>query len=328
MILESAGQWARKVGPWVVAAAILGLLFWKIPFSDAWDAAQNARLGIFLPGMLAVVTFWFLVESRAFAYLFSRFNAPLSWTEARSLRGTSYLLTPINWNLGTAAIILHLRRSKNVDAVASASTMLFYALVDGTVLAGLALVGVSLLAASPEVAALRRVVTGFAVFQLAFLALFMAPAPAWRWLARVRGLAIFRTHGLATSRDFATLALLRGLYFSGFVGIFWLGGRAFGVAVPLEMATAAMPAILLAGALPITPGGLGTQAAAMLFFFSPYGAQAAILAFGLAFPVALALGRCMVGLLYLHNLAEIRRAPAPPATVPEAASPELREREM
>jgi uncharacterized membrane protein YbhN (UPF0104 family) len=303
-----AEGWARKLAPWAVAAAILAYLFWEIPFAEAWDAASAARLELFLPGVLAVVTFWFFLESAALAYLFSRFNAPLSWAEARSLRGVTYLLTPINWHAATAGIILHLRRSKEVGAIESASSMLFYGLIDGMILAGLALLGVSLLPASPEVASLRNIAAGIEGFQVALLALFMAPAPAWRWLQRLRGLAIFRTHGLATLRDVGCLLLLRGLYFSVFVGLFWLGNRAFGVDLPLEIATATMPAILLAAAIPITPAGLGTQQAAMLFFFSPYGDEAAILAFGLSFPIAVTLSRCLLGLRYLRGLERLRHA--------------------
>ncbi len=303
----------RKILPWIVAAAILVALFWRIPIGDAWQAARTARLEIFLPALMAAVTFWFLVESRAFAFLFSRFNAPVSWSEARSLRGTTYLLTPINWNLGTAGIILHLRQSKSIGAVESGSTMLFYSLIDGAVLSGLALLGLSRLAESTAVASLRNAAWIFLAFQLVFMALFMVPAPGWRWLARLRGLTIFRTHGLATPRDALTLMALRGLYFSGFAGIFWLGSHAFGIDVPLYLATAAMPVILLAGTLPVTPGGLGTQAAAMLLFFSPHGDEAAILAFGLVYPVALALSRCVVGLFYLRDLAAMRRAPPPGA---------------
>jgi len=71
---------------------------------------------------------------------------------------------------------------------------------------------------------------------------------------------------------------------------------------------AATPGILLAGAIPITPAGLGTQQAAMVYFFSSYGSKAAILAFGLTFPVALVLSRCLLGLLYLRDLRKLRRA--------------------
>ena len=53
-----------------------------------------------------------------------------------------------------------------------------------------------------------------------------------------------------------------------------------------------------------------TQQAAILYFFSPYGDEAAILAFGLTFPVALILFRCVLGLRYLSDLPKLRRAVA------------------
>ena len=179
-------------------------------------------------------------------------------------------------------------------------------LVDGMVLAGLGLAGISLLPDSPETASLRGVVAAIEGFLVALLALFMAPAPDWRWLRRLRGLAIFRTHRLARLGDLAWLILLRGAYFAIFVGFFWLGSHAFGVALPFGIAMASMPVILLAAGLPITPAGLGTQQAAMLFFYAPYGDPAAILAFGLAFPVAVTLARCVLGLPYLRSIARLR----------------------
>lgn len=306
----------RRFGPWVLTAAIFAALFWKIPFGEAWGAAREARLDLFLPGVLAAVACWFWLESAAFSYLFTRFNATVSWAEARSLRGMTYLLTPINWNAGTAGIILHLRRSKSIGAIESSSSMLFYGLIDGLVLAGLALVGISLLPETPEVVSLRGVAAAMEGFLIALLVLFMAPAPEWRWLRRLRGFAIFGSHGRARLRDLAWLILLRGAYFSIFVGFFWLGSHAFGVALPFGIAMASMPVILLAAGLPITPAGLGTQQATMLFFYSPYGEQAAILAFGLAFPVAVTLARCLLGLTYLRGLARLRLRASEPAFPP------------
>jgi uncharacterized membrane protein YbhN (UPF0104 family) len=305
---QAAKDWARKLAPWVVAAAILSYLFTQVPLSEAWQAAREARLALFLSAVLVAVGLWFTIDSAAYAYLFSRFNAPLSWAEARSLRGMTYLLTPINWNVATAAVVLHLRRSKNVGALESTSSILFYSLIDGIVLAGLVLVGVWQLPPSPEIVSLRNVAAAAAGILLALLAVFMAPAPAWRWLQRLRGLGVFRTHGLATLRDLGWLMLLRSSYFLGFVTLFWLGPYAFGVHLSPQLAMAATPAILMAGALPITPAGLGTQQAAMLFFFSPHGEPAPILAFGLALPVAITLGRCLLGLVYLRDLERLRRA--------------------
>ncbi len=300
------GSSLRRALPWAIAVAILCYLFRRIPVADAWHAAEQARLEIFLPCAMLAAIFWFLLESGAFAYMFSRFNARLSWAEARSLRGLTYLVTPINWNLGTASIILHLRQSKGVGAIESTSSMLFYGTIDAIVLGSLALVGISLLPMSAAIEQIAPILLGFVAFGVASLAFFMAPAPHWGWWHRIRSVRLFRSHGIATWRDVALLSLIRAAYFSGFVIFFWLGTRAFHVELPLGSAMASTPVILAAGGVPITPAGLGTQQAAMLYFFSSYGSEAAILAFGLAFPVALSLARMPLGLFYIRDLAALR----------------------
>jgi hypothetical protein len=300
--------WLWKIAPWAIALAIFYALFREVAIAEAWAAARSARLEWFLPAMLVAVVLWFLIDSAAFAFLFSRFNAKLGWAEARSLRGMTYLVTPINWNLGTAAVILHLRTSKQIAALESTSTMVFYQLVDGMVLAGFVAAGAALLPWSPETASLRNIAAGFVLIQIVTLALVMGSWPRWRWLVRMRRFGIFRSHQAAAPRDVAVLVLMKGLYFSVFVGVYWMGCRSFGIELPLQLALAATPAVLMAGALPITPAGLGTQQAAMLYFFAPYGDEASILAFGLTLPVALILFRSLIGLPYLKDLPKLRLA--------------------
>ncbi|MFT5442998.1 MAG: uncharacterized membrane protein YbhN (UPF0104 family) [Myxococcota bacterium] len=298
--------WAKKIAPWAITAAIFYYLFSEVPIGDAWEAAQSARLGVFLPSMLAAVLLWFLIDSAAFAFLFTRYNEVLEWSEARSLRGMTYLVTPINWNLGTAAIVLHLRSSKGIGAVASSSTLIFYQTIDGTVLAGFVALGVMLLPDSADVIALRNGASIFVAVQLLVLAFFIGDWPRFEWCKRVRGLGLFQSHRKARARDVFIVIALKSLYFSAFVFVYWFGCQSFGIEVPLMVAIASTPAILMAGSLPFTPAGLGTQQAAMLYFYSPFGTEAAILAFGLTFPVALLLFRCLVGLPYLKDLPKLR----------------------
>jgi len=293
-----------------VAVAIFAYLFDKVPISDAWAAAQNARLQVYLPVMLVSVALWFWIDSGTFAFLFSRFNAALPWAEARSLRGVTYLVTPVNWNLGTAAVILHLRTSKNIGALESTSSMLFYQTIDGMVLASYALIGSMLLPPSPEIASLRNGALLFVAFPLVSLILLMGRWPTFRWLERMRKLGLFRTHQAALFSDVLVIAVAKAVYFSVFIGMFVLGGISFGIDLPLAFAVASTPVILLAGGLPITPAGLGTQQAAMLYFYGPYGDEASIFAFGLTFPVALLGFRMLLGLLYLRDLPKLRKAMA------------------
>jgi len=51
---------------------------------------------------------------------------------------------------------------------------------------------------------------------------------------------------------------------------YWGALRLWGIAVPLAQGVAMVPLVLLIGALPITPVGLGTTQAALVLLFSPY----------------------------------------------------------
>lgn len=300
----------KKSAPWVVTALILYFLFEAVAFEDTWKAAQSARLEIFLPVVFIAVVLWFLIDSAAFAFLFSRFNADVTWAEARSLRGMTYLLTPINWNLGTAAVILHLRTSKRIGALESTSTMLLYQAVDGMVLAGFAGVGALLLPVSATSTSIRNIAFGVVVVSAVSLAFMMTNIGSFRWATRLRGLSVFQSHRRAVPRDIAILVTLKSVYFFVFIAVYWSGCAAFGVDLPFGFALASTPAVMMSAALPITPGGLGTQQAAMLYFYSPYGEEAAVLAFGFTFPAVLLLFRALLGLPYLKDLPALRAAMA------------------
>lgn len=306
--LGSSRRFLRKTLPWLLAAAIFGWIFYEIPAADAWLAMQQARLDRFLPVMLAAVVLWFWIDAGAFAYLFSRFNAPLSYAEARSLRGLTYIVTPINWNLGTAAVIVHLRTSKGISALRATSSLLFYQTIDAIVLAGYVLLGAFVLPLGAETATLRQGAFLFVGLAGISLLLFMGSWPGFRWLMRMRAMELFQSHQSAVVRDVAVLLGAKTVYFLVFVGMYWFGAAAFGIEMPFAYALATTPLIMLAGSVPVTPAGLGTQQAAMLYFYSAFGDEAAVLAFGLLFPIALMLFRLLLGLVYLKDLPQLRRA--------------------
>ncbi len=304
----TSGGGLKAVAPWVGAVGIFAYLFWDVPFGEAWQAAQNARLDLFVPEILVAVIFWFLLDSRALAYLLTRFNAPVSWPEARSIRGVTYIVTALNWNVGTAAIVLHLRRSKNVPALESTSSLFFYGNCDALLLMGLTLVGATAFSDSATLETIRKFAAISLAVQLAIFLLLSTSSPGWRWLGRIRKAALVRSYRLATLRDFMIVLGIKFFYFMGFLWIFWAGSHAFGIEIPFALAMASAPAIMMVAALPISPAGLGTQAAAMVFFWSDYGEKAEILAFGLVFPIALVLARSLLGLPYLKDLRSLRQA--------------------
>jgi len=305
---RAIGRRLKRILPWVLAALILWLLFRHIAIAGVVASLRAVELRLFVSAAVLGVAVWFLLESAAFAYLFSRFNAPVSWREARGMRAVTYLLTPINWNLGTAAIILHLRRSKGIAALEATSSLLLYGLIDGVVLVILTVVGIAMLPASQGLHTIGWIAAALLAVQLAFLALFLLRWPRRAWAERVRSLRVFRSHSQATWADAAVLFAIRALYFGGFVLFSWAAAHAFGMAAPLSHMAAVVPIILMVGAIPITPAGLGTQQAAMLALLAPYGSEPQILAYGLVYPVALVVARLPIASLYLRDLAALRSA--------------------
>ena len=298
----------RSLAPWLGALGIFAFLFWEVPIAEVGSAASNARLDLFLPEMIVAVVFWFLLDSRALAYVITRFNAPLAWGEARSMRGVTYMLTVLNWNVGTAAIVVYLKRFKSVPALESTSSLFLYGNCDALIMLGLALVGSSVFAATSTIETLRDVAGVTFSVQAILLLLLAASFPAWRWLGKVRSASIVRSYRLAKLKDFGFIVFIKLAYFLVFIWIFWAGSHAFGIEIPFLLALASAPVIMLVAAIPVTPAGLGTQAAAMVFFWSDYGDKAEILAFGLVFPVALTALRCLLGLVYVKDLLALRRS--------------------
>jgi uncharacterized membrane protein YbhN (UPF0104 family) len=300
-----------------------------VPIQEAWSVARTSRLELFVPLVFGAVFAWFLIESSAYSYLFTRFNAPVSFKEARSLRGMSYLLTPIHWNVGKAAVILRLRQTKKIPLLESTSAVMLYQAIDGVVLAALATTGLILLESqATELAGVRWTTSALVIGILFNLAVTRALWPRFRWLMWWRGLSIHHAHRQLDFRDLITIISLKIAYHFMFVLVVYFGVQAFGIELPFALALGATPIIQVVGGLPITPAGLGTQQAAMLYFFGDRfgggGSEASIVAFGFSLPIALIVGRCLLGLFYVRDLSSSRKAQAIDEST---ASPALRKAE-
>jgi uncharacterized membrane protein YbhN (UPF0104 family) len=298
---------ARKVLPWAFAGVLVWLLLRQVSTRETLAALRSAQLGLLVPAALACVLIWFWLDAAVLSYLFTRFHTPFSLSEACSIRALTYLLAVVNWNLGSGGIILHLSHAKDVPLAEAASTMLFYNLIDGLILSAVALVGVS---SMPGELGLENVRNGALVLVAVLagaLAFFPSPwKPSWGWMRRLTTLPIFRTPSSARLRDALVVVGYRSVYFAGFIAFFWVALPAFGAHVPLAELAATVPVILLMGTLPITPAGLGTQQAAVVYFYRPYASEAALLAFGFVLPIVFVVMRVPLSLLYLRDLGRLR----------------------
>ncbi len=308
---------ARAVVPWLVAAGCLAYAFEVVPFDDCLDALRRAQLGLFLPLVAGAVLVWFGLESAAYAYTFSRFNGPLAWRDARSLRALSYLLTVFHWHLAKAAVVLRLNTAHGVGLLAATSTLLLYQMIGILVLALFASLGAAFLPARPGLAPVAALALAGAGVILASLLVLRSHRPRLRLLDELRALTLLQAHRKLEARDVAIIGGIKVVYQLIFVFVYFLGMRAFGLSPSFSLVLLATPILQAVGSLPIAPAGFGTQQAAMLFLFSDPAANGAdgpaILAFGFSLPVTTLALRSLLALCYLPDLSRPGSGSAPGA---------------
>ena len=109
---------------------------------------------------------------------------------------------------------------------------------------------------------------------------------------------------------------------------YWIAMRVWGIDVPFAVGVTLMPAVVIAAALPIAPGGLGTTQAAAVYFFSAYAAGttaddrgASMLAFAIVHFVYGVLAAMAIGLICAPLARRDTRRAEPVAELqPERAS--------
>jgi hypothetical protein len=186
----------------------------------------------------------------------------MSISDVLLVRGATYLLAAINYNVGQGAIVYFVNRTAGAPILRGISTILLIMGINVLALLFLATAGLSIAPAVPHAVAVLVMV---AWLGLALYSVVVAVRP--RWLrerplfdvllgaglgGHVRALAVRLPH-IAALITYQVAML-----------------RAFGVAVPVVDALAALPVVFLVAALPLSVQGLGTTQAAMIYFFARY----------------------------------------------------------
>jgi hypothetical protein len=286
----------RRVAPWLIAAAILLALVWRIPLdSIATSVLEGPKVALAAyVAVLVVVT----LSADVFATLVSLgvTRASRPFKTIFLVRGATSLLGLIAYSLGQGAFGLYLVRSGEKAGRAVGIVFFLLAVNLGVIVA----IGVAGLAAGTgtfvhwQVVALLLALAAGYVFYLSaivvrpqFLARRAMFAPAFD--AGIRG------HLIAAAGRIPHVVLL--------VFGAWAGFRLWGVAVPFGRGMLLIPLVLLVTALPITPNGLGTVQALQVAFFaadSPGATasarEAQVLAFSLYWQAVSFLACGLVGL--------------------------------
>src|ERR1044071_3002798 len=136
-----------RLAAWLVTGALLVLLFRKIAFGDVIIATRSAAPWAIPAGLLGLIGIY-LGDSLAIWKTFGWFLARLSFVEVLVVRGATYLLAAINYNLGQGAIVYFVHKNKGTTIMRGVATTL---LVLGTNVLALLFLATAGLTAAPEV---------------------------------------------------------------------------------------------------------------------------------------------------------------------------------
>ncbi|MBI4706169.1 MAG: flippase-like domain-containing protein [Deltaproteobacteria bacterium] len=310
-----ARPWLRRIGTWALTIALLGYVFYAVPLGRTWEAARSAG-----PAVVAVTLGYFLYSYAADVLAtwatFRWYCAPLPLREVVAIRGATYLLAVVNYNLGQGGIVYVVGRKQGVGLARATGTVLLtmgVMLVALLVLAGAG----SVLgpAGDPRLGLMRLVcAVGLALFVAYLAVIAVRPARLASWGA----LGPLFDAGL---RGHAAAWLVRFPHVAGHVLFQWWLLRLFRVDISLAAAATLLPVIFVIGWLPITVQGLGTQQLAAMELLGPYVVAASaelqharVVAFSLTLSLLFTLCSVLTGLLWLGRVwAELTPAAPSPA---------------
>jgi uncharacterized membrane protein YbhN (UPF0104 family) len=287
---------------WLIAAGVLFYLFHQVDKAKLTAALSSARLEIYLPLSVCFVVIWFLIESQNLAFLFNMFGHDLTFREMRFIRGASYMLMIINYNLGLGAIAWYLKRRNHIPLSRAGSVMFFYYFVESVGITFFAMAGCLLVYRhSPVIYGKIILIAGLMFFSYITLFFLVRFIPSRGFFTRFRESALLAAFYEADFPSYFMLSGLRAVYFASFITFFYFGLSSFDVHVPLLYLIGLVPVIFFIGNIPVTPFGIGTIQAAMMFFFRPFGPEENILSFSVAYTATLLFFRAPIGLIYLRE---------------------------
>lgn len=309
----------QNLVPWLIAAAILFYLFRKMPPGQVAASLHGVNLPLFLGFGL----FYFLVigsiDTWVLSKVLTRFSTPVSFSELLPARCVSYLVSLVNYNAGQAGIAFYLKRTKGASLFKTLGGIFFVTIIDLYWVIFLAFVGTFLMKVEYSGIDIQTWVRRVTYVSLAGLFLHLA---FWRgWFGKLlpkamhfkagdwlRGRHLFQAFHHATLGDYLRIALYRFPIHATIISSFWLVVRLGGAEIAFRNIVASVPIVLLMGALPLTPGGLGATQLATVELLkthtqTPPGVQAAelLLALSLAWMALNYFLKAAAGLLMLRR---------------------------
>lgn len=299
-------SFVKVMAPWLAALIILAVEFYNIDLNFFMASLKSANLSLYIPLVIFFIFVWFFIESFNIQKLYGYFGYELQYKKMLEMRGSTFLLMIVNYGLGAGGIAMYMKKDRGVPLLRSTSILFYYMVVESSGIAFLAVAGFLLAGSSSKipfwVIYLSLYLFAFYILEIVFLK-YIPPKGLLKKLISSRLVEPIRE---STWRMFFGIFFQRIVYFMTFIIFFYFASRAFHMEIPLLALTALVPIIFFMGNIPVTPFGLGTIQAGMLYFFKDYGTEANILAMSIVYSVSLMFFRALIGLFYLHKVNNLK----------------------
>jgi len=298
---------AARILPWLITLACFAYLYRRMDGAAAREGMSafaylaRAFANVSWPRWLALMVpyslLFFLVDSAVVWRVINWFNTRVAYRDILPVRGSSYILSILNEQVGKGAMGVYLYRRHGVPGWELGSSMLFIMLCELLYLSTWATIGWWLSGdALPEVFALiPRVYVGILV-AIALFHLFMTGAIAPGVALRERG--VFRAFREAKWHYYPTIFVLRSPALLAAVVVYTLALRLFGVEVGFLAMLGYLPVIFFGAA---TPGPMRSVAITLWVVLFPQQDPAAMTAFGLVQHNFFIFFNAAIGLLFLRR---------------------------
>jgi len=290
--------------PWLISAACFAYLYSRLAAVAAHQGLTPlpylARIfadvswGRWLAWMVPYSLFYFLVDSAVVWRVVSWWNAPLRYRDVLPIRGSSFILSIVNEQVGKGAMGLYLNRRHGTPGWEIASSLFFIMFCEFFYLLAWATVG--WLLRRSELPAVFGWIPWLAAASALFLALWIAYfrgalAPG----SRLRERPVFRAFRRARLRNYLAIMAMRSPALVAAALVYAGCARLFGVETSALAMLGYVPVVFFGAA---TPGPMRSVAVTLWVLLFP-GHEGAMTAFGLVQHNFFIFFNAAIGLVFL-----------------------------
>ena len=302
---RKAPRWVSLL-PWAITLACFGYLYTRLS-----GAAAREGLGLveyltaifsrvswisWLALMIPYSAFFFLLDSLIVWRVVSWFNTPIRYVDILPIRGSSYILSILNEQVGKGAMGLYLNRRYGVPGWEVGSSMIFIMFCEFFYLLGWATIGWTLRRDDlPEVFGLIPwLACAAAIFLAAWILFFRSPLGK---NVALRNRPLFKSFREAGGLRYLTIMVLRSPALLAAIFVYTNALRLFGVEADYGQMLGYLPVIFFGAA---TPGPMRTVAITLWVILFP-GNEGEMTTFGFVQHNFFIFFNAAIGLLFLRR---------------------------